>query len=449
MHIAFDLLYLTGILLASPWLTYRYVVLRQSGAVRRGELPDATPRGGVWLHGSSVGEVTLVRELVALLERQRPELPVVISSHTATGVEAARRAYPRCAVFRLPLDLSFVQRRLMRRLDPVLVVIVESDLWPNQLLAARRQGVPVAIVNAKLSERSFRLHRWTRIVPLALRKVALVAAQTEVHADRFAGLGLPPQSIQVTGNMKYDLTADDASPSRRTELRSRLGIAAGEVVIIGGSLHAPEDEDLLAAYAATRGGTTPTRLIIVPRYPDQAPAVIANAKAAGFAAAALSELERDLRAVGDPGLVIIVDKLGELRRLYAAADIAFVGGSLYYRGANKGGHNLMEPAILGLPVIFGPHNFSFRETVVDLRAAKAGIEVRDRTALTAALTELASSASRRAEIGARARQVVLENQGASLRNLELLLALIGDSASCRANPEDAQCRHQTLKSLSE
>jgi 3-deoxy-D-manno-octulosonic-acid transferase len=216
--------------------------------------------------------------------------------------------------------------------------------------------------------------------------------------------------------------------------------------VVGGSLHPQEDEDLLAAFAATRDGSRRTRLIIVPRYPDQAPAVMEHVRRAGFGAMAYSGLAEALATAPDPDCVVVVDKLGQLRQMYAAADIAFVGGSLYYRGANKGGHNLMEPAILGLPVLFGPYNFSFRETVADLLAADAGLLVRDREALTRALVELVTSEVRRAELGARARAVVLSRQGASARNLDLLLPML-DERSCSAPTEDAQCRHQSSSHL--
>lgn len=437
-----DLLYLLGFLLASPWLVYR--AIRGRGqidlAARFGRV--AAPAGCVWLHGSSVGEVSLLKPLLSRLAEVRPDLPIVITSHTATGVSSARLACPEATVFRFPVDFSFVQRRLMARLAPRAVVIVESDLWPNHLLAANRAGVPVAIINARLSSRSYRRHRFSRIVPLALRRVAVVAAQTAEHAARFAGLGVPSDRIVVAGNMKYDLTTDHRDATSRQALRAELGLEDRDVVIIGGSLHPAEDVDLLAAFAATRNCRQPTRLIIVPRYPEQAPAVIENAVRAGFRAIARSALKSRLPP-DQEAAVVVVDTLGELRALYAAADIAFVGGSLYYRGPNKGGHNLMEPAILGLPVLFGPHNFSFRETVADLLAADAGILVENRQDLTARLVRLVDSTQERRDIGRRARQVVLEGQGASGRILELLLPLLDRAQTCGANAELAQCRHQT------
>lgn len=441
MYLALDFFYLLGLVLASPWLLYRR--LRGGGARERvaGER-RAPPCGAVWLHGSSVGEVSLIRPFIRLLEEQRPDVPLLVSSHTATGLRSARLAYPDLSTFRFPFDFSWRQRRLLARLEPRLIVIVESDLWPNHLLAAERAGVPVAVVNAKLSERSFRLHRISRFVPRALRGVALVAAQTETHAERFAALGVPRERIAVTGNMKYDLTDDSSDAAQRTRLRERLGFDDDDLVIIGGSLHPQEDRDLLAAYGATIGRVHRTRLVIVPRYPDQAAAVMDNAVRAGFAAVLKSELDANPGRRLDAGEVLVVDTLGELRMLYAAADIAFVGGSLYYRGSNKGGHNLMEPAILGLPVIFGPHNFSFRETVADLLAADAGIEVADRAALTTALTGLVDADARRIEMGARARRVVIDGQGASARNLALLTPLIDRAPACSANIQEAQCRHR-------
>lgn len=448
MHFALDCLYLLGGLLTSPWLLWRR--LRGTGrSDGSDDAPDGSlPEGSIWLHGASVGEVSLIRPLIQLIERARPGLPLVVSSHTATGVESARKAYPSHRAFRLPFDWSWRQRRLMERLKPRLLVVIESDFWPNHLLAAARAGVPVVVVNAKLSERSCRLHRLSRIVPRALSSVARIAAQTEAHAARFRSLGLPAARIAVTGNMKFDLTADRADTGQRERLRRQLRIDADSLVVIGGSLHPGEDRDLLAAFAAVALSGRDLRLVIVPRYPDQAAGMLAAIRVGGHAAVAKTELDRGSASGGVPGQdtarpIIVVDTLGELRELYAVADIAFVGGSLYYRGSNKGGHNVMEPAILGLPVVVGPHNFSFQETVADLKAADAAIEVRDRRALTDALEALVTSPDRCAAMGRRARAVILSGQGASAKNLALLLPLVDSAPGCSVSPEAAQCRHQT------
>jgi 3-deoxy-D-manno-octulosonic-acid transferase len=439
MRFVLDFIYLTGLVFMSPWFVVR--------AIRTGGWRDAWTRLGfvdaplhaIWLHGSSVGEVRLLEPLIRRLETEG--FPLAVSSCTMTGVEAARRSYPGHAVFRFPFDFSFVQRRLMARLDPQLVVIVESDLWPNHLLSAERLSVPVAIVNAKLSERSLRLHRWSRLIPRALRNVAVVAAQTRGHADRFVALGTPEDRIHVTGNMKYDLTTDQDGATQRGELRRRLGYSDDACVVIGGSLHPREDEDLVAAFSTLAKASRETRLIIVPRYPDQAPVVVRNLARSGYPAVSKSELDADPDRVVSREEVVVVDTLGELRRCYAASDVAFVGGSLYFRGSNKGGHNLMEPAVLGLPVIFGPHNFSFRETVADLLAAGAGIEVRDRAELASALAGLVESKEGRVETGRRARRVIDAGRGASERNYELLMAALDSEAGCSSHAQQAQCRH--------
>ncbi len=424
MRFVLDLFYLAGYTLALPVLLYRALKSRSTAglAARFGSI-DA-PSGAVWIHGSSVGEVRLIETLVRGL-RERG-LDLIISSHTATGVSSARHAYPDHCVIRSPLDFSWVQGRLIRRLEPRLIVIVESDFWPNQLLAAERFGVPVAVINGRLSDRSYRLHRWSRLLPRVLRNVAVIGAQSETYAERFIGLGIGPERVVVTGNMKYDLTAAADSGGQRAALRRRLGFADNDCVIIGGSLHPGEDQELVSAFAAVRRSGEASRLVIVPRYPHQAETVARNLKQSGFPAVMRSGLEADPDRAVEPDQVVVVDTLGELMAFYAASDIAFVGGSLYYRGSNKGGHNLMEPAILGLPVLFGPFNYSFRETVADLLAADAGIMVRDRDELAAALTELVADPVRRRTIGARGRQVVIDGQGASERNLGLLLDFLGE-----------------------
>jgi 3-deoxy-D-manno-octulosonic-acid transferase len=203
-------------------------------------------------------------------------------------------------------------------------------------------------------------------------------------------------------------------------LRSALGYADGDVVIIGGSLHEREDEALLDAYARARAANDRVALIVVPRYPKDAPDVERHARERGFAAILRSTLAGKPYSGRGRDRVLIVDTVGELGRLYGAADLAFVGGSLFFRGANKGGHNLMEPAILAVPVLFGPYNFSFKETVEDLLAADAGVLVRDAQELAAAVVELALDERRRRELGRRGEQVVRAGQGATARNYELL-----------------------------
>jgi 3-deoxy-D-manno-octulosonic-acid transferase len=257
-----------------------------------------------------------------------------------------------------------------------------------------------------------------------LAKFAALAVQTEEHAQRLRELGVPSASLHVTGNMKYDLAPPSAGLDLGSALRAALRFEPADVVIIGGSLHDEEDEALLDAYDAARAAVADTALVIVPRYPADADAVEQRARARGFATTRKTAV--DAGAATPPGKsgVLIVDTVGELGRLYAIADLAFVGGSLFYRGANKGGHNLMEPAILGVPVLFGPYNFSFKETVDDLLAADAGKLVRDAAELRAAVVALVADRDARRALGARAQRVIAEGRGATARNYALLAQLL-------------------------
>jgi 3-deoxy-D-manno-octulosonic-acid transferase len=424
MPLLLDLAYIVACILLSPWLLYRLLgASRRDVAQRFGLGLDPSLPSCIWLHGSSAGEVAVLRPLVAALERDHAAVPLVISAFTSTGLEAARKLYARHRVVPLPFDVSFVVARYLRHFSPRLIVVAESEFWPNLIEVARRRGVPVALVNGKMSAKSFRVHARTRLIPRALAKLTFAAVQTDEHARRLEALGVERSRLHVTGNMKYDLARAAASADEARELRRALGYDAGDVVIIGGSLHDGEDEALLAAYAAARERCGKCALVVVPRYPAEAEVVERRVRALGLAATRKTAVAAGALAPGRGG-VLVVDTVGELGRLYAIADLAFVGGSLFFRGANKGGHNLMEPAILGVPVLFGPYNFSFKETVDDLLAADAGKLVRDAAELSAAVVALVTDRDTRCELGRRAQQVVYARQGAAARNYELLAPLL-------------------------
>jgi 3-deoxy-D-manno-octulosonic-acid transferase len=424
MRFLLDFVYLVVCILLSPWLVYRLCTAgRRDFALRFGVgLHDPLP-SCIWLHGSSAGEVAVLKPLVATLERDHPGTPLVISAFTATGLATARRLYARHRVVPLPVDLSFVVARFLRSLNPRLLVVAESEFWPNLIGVAHARGVPIALVNGKMSAKSFRVHARLKVVSRVLASFAVLAVQTEEHAERLRALGVDRAKLHVTGNMKYDLAqpADGVSGSK---LRAALGYASTDVVIIGGSLHDGEDEALLDAYVAARGRVADAALLIVPRYPADADVVERRARERGFAVTRKTAIDAGgAEAPGRRG-VLVVDTVGELSRMYSAADLAFVGGSLFFRGANKGGHNLMEPAILGVPVLFGPYNFSFKETVEDLLAADAGRLVRDASELTRAVVDLAADRDARRALGARAQHVVEEGRGATARNYALLAGLV-------------------------
>jgi 3-deoxy-D-manno-octulosonic-acid transferase len=261
-----------------------------------------------------------------------------------------------------------------------------------------------------------------------LRRIDLLAVQTEEHAERFRSLGVDAGRIRVTGNMKYDLAPPAVGGDLRAAVRTALRFQPDDVVIIGGSLHVQEDEALLDAYVAARAANERAALVVVPRYPADAPLTEQHARARGFQAVRKSAVDSGAAAAPGRDGVLVVDTVGELGKLYAAADLAFVGGSLFFRGSNKGGHNLMEPAVLAVPVLFGPYNFSFKETVDDLLAASAGRLVRDAAELRSNVVELVGDERARRELGERARHVGRAGAGPPARNYALLTKLLGDGS---------------------
>ncbi|HVY65569.1 MAG TPA: glycosyltransferase N-terminal domain-containing protein [Gammaproteobacteria bacterium] len=425
MGFLLDVAYLLVFIVVSPWLIYRLATAGFGDVGRRFGLKLGPPaRRSIWLHGSSAGEVALLRPLVALLERDFPDTPLVISAFTVTGLAAAARLYPRHRVVPLPFDLSFVVARCFRHFDPALVIVAESEFWPNFIAGARRRGTPVVLINGKMSAKSYRVHLRTGLIGRVLRMLDLLAVQTEEHAGRLHALGVDTARLRVTGNMKYDLARVATDRDQAQALRLALGYGPDDVVIIGGSLHEQEDDALLDAYAAARATGAPVALILVPRYPADAAGVEQRVQARGYAAVRKTAVDAGVQRAPGQGGVLVVDTVGELGKLYAVADLAFVGGSLFFRGANKGGHNLMEPAILAVPVLFGPYNFSFKETVEDLLAADAARLVRTPAELTAAVVSLVADSRTRRELGARAQRVVHAGQGATARNYALLVELL-------------------------
>ncbi len=423
-----DILYATVFVIALPWVLFMLLTRPAFRAglrarFRPGLAPDPERRT-IWLHGSSAGEIDLLRALVEPVESLPGDHRIVISAFSISGFTVAKKAFPGHDVIYFPADFSFIVRRFLRAVDPSLIVLVEAEIWPNFITTVHRAGVPVSVVNARMSEKSFGTYQRLNLMSSALRKLDMIAGQTVEDAARFRELGVNPERLHVTGNMKYDLcntgNAGEDQELRR-ELRQRYGVADDVPVLIGGSVHRGEDRVLVSIYRKLIDSGHRLRLVLVPRYPADAPAVLGELGNLGLEGVRKTGLsKREDRVFKEPTRVLVVDTMGELREFYTMSDIAYVGGSLHYRGSNKGGHNLMEPAVLGVPVLFGPHNYSFRETVRDLLAADGGTLVNDEEELVASLERLLADPQARAEMGQRARQVVLDNRGAARQNLELL-----------------------------
>jgi 3-deoxy-D-manno-octulosonic-acid transferase len=428
-----DIGYLFAAILATPWFVYRLLA--------RGDAHDLASRfgfrlgprlsGSIWLHGSSAGEIALLAPLVELIEQSDVGYPIVISAYSSTGLAAARRTFPDHTVIVFPFDVSFVVRRVFAYFQPRLVVIVESEFWPNFLRLAHRRHIPVVVVNGKISEQSRRRYARFPFLATHLRRLDLLGVQTAEHAERFRSLGVPADRLHTTGNMKYDsvVRPEDAGTARA--LRQRLGFADSDTVIIGGSLHEREDAALIEAFAGIRSAYSSARLILVPRYPADCDRAERLLYGAGFGFVRKSMLDGAPSRELQPDEVMIVDTVGDLRLLYGVANIALVGGSLFYRGGNKGGHNLMEPAVFGVPVLFGPYTASFAETARALSEEGGGFEIADQAALRQVLERLFEDAALRVRSGQRAREIIESRRGATRKNFELLLPLLDAGAPLR------------------
>jgi 3-deoxy-D-manno-octulosonic-acid transferase len=369
----------------------------------------------VWVHAVSVGEVQAALSLVTALRAQWPELALAVTSATPAGRARARAAMPGAVEVRYaPYDLPWCLRAALARLRPALLVIMETELWPNLLDQCARAGVPVLIASARLSARS--AARWSRFAPLlqpAARSTVAVAAQSAADAQRFESLGVPAARIQVCGNLKFDRTVAPEVLRRGQALRARY--APGRPMWVAGSTRDGEEPAVLQAHAAVRAARGDVLLVLAPRHQPRFEAVAALLERSGLS------WQRRSAAVANGGAaagvaVLLLDTIGELEDFYAAADVAFVGGSL----VPAGGHNLLEPAALGVATLSGPSQENAPDSARVLCASGAVQIVRDAPALAAALISLLADAPARARMAAAAQAAIAANRGALSRVLALV-----------------------------
>ncbi|WPN57506.1 MULTISPECIES: lipid IV(A) 3-deoxy-D-manno-octulosonic acid transferase [unclassified Pseudomonas] len=381
-------------------------------------LPVMKP-DGLWVHAVSVGESIAAAPMIRALLQRYPTLPITVTCMTPTGSERIQALFadePRIQHCYLPYDLPCAAKRFLDRARPKLAVIMETELWPNHIHQCAKRGIPVALANARLSERSAKGYgRFPELTRPMLAEMSLFAVQTEAEAQRFRDLGARPETVEVTGSIKFDLTIDPQLLQRAAELRGQWQ-AQERPVWIAASTHEGEDEVVLAAHRRLLASHPDALLILVPRHPERFNPVFELCRQQGFATVR--------RSTGEPVTagtsVLLGDTMGELLFLYALADSAFVGGSL----VPNGGHNLLEPAALAKPVLSGPHLFNFLEIAAQLRSAGALAEVDDAESLALAvqrLFELPRDAQRMAEAGLK---VMRTNQGALQRLMDGLGRLI-------------------------
>jgi 3-deoxy-D-manno-octulosonic-acid transferase len=416
MTLLYDILYL----LCLPVMLVSYGLRRKfhSGfSLRFGRIPENIVfRRPVWVHAVSVGEAIAVKALVERLRAQMPDAQFVFSTVTPTGNSVIRA----CAregdwVTYAPVDLSAVVAKVVARVNPSLMIIAETEIWPNLITQLYRRGVPTVVVNARISDRSFSRYRVvSRLLRPVFSRVTHWCAQSERDAARIRALGACADAVTVTGNLKFDALAhvalDEAS------VRQRMGILPSERVVVAGSTHSGEERMLMEAFKELLVVVPALRLIIAPRHPQRVEDVELVVREAGCKPARLSSLNPEAACGVCQPPVVIVDTVGKLMQMYAVADAVFVGGSL----VEKGGHNIIEPALLGKPVVSGPHVFNFRD-IADLFArADACMYAHNVQELVAILSRFLTDKVLAQAYGERARELVRSQQGAVARTIEII-----------------------------
>ncbi|MFM8581378.1 MAG: 3-deoxy-D-manno-octulosonic acid transferase [Planctomycetaceae bacterium] len=429
--------WLLVLVVASPWLAWRSLVRRKRFGDWRQKLfgriaPRTSATPALWFHAVSVGEVLQLPRLIVELGRTWGEFEVIISTTTATGHDLARQRFPDARVVYWPLDFSWAVETALQRLRPAGVVLVELELWPNFLRAAERRGVPVLLVNGRITARSHRGYRRVRpLVASMLRRVNRLIVQSHEYADRFIDLGAPPDRLHVCGSLKYDGVETDRDNPRTQGFRQLLGLTEGGPVLVAGSTHDPEERLVAEAWRHCRSIVPGLRLVLAPRHAERFDEVARLlSDELGMSVLRRSGLQSGAALPAEPDRIILLDSLGELGACWGLADVAYVGGSL----SPRGGQSMIEPAAFGAALLFGPNTWNFSEFVDLLRRDQAARIVDSGEELVTALTELLTDSLSAARMGRRARELVRECQGSTAETARLLAACLQGTPVVHASP---------------
>ncbi|HEX8890241.1 MAG TPA: 3-deoxy-D-manno-octulosonic acid transferase [Pyrinomonadaceae bacterium] len=408
---------------------------------RLGQLPHIETDGRplIWLHCVSVGEAQAARPLARQIIKEFPSHQLLVSTTTLTGQRIARDVFrdDAVAVIYFPFDWAWTVRRALKKVNPSAVLIMETELWPNFLRECRRRRTPVAIVNGRLSERSFRRYQFIKgFTKRIVNDLDLALMQTEADAERMRALGLPSERVFVSGNLKFDAGADSNERALTGLLRARFSIDAERPLIVAASTHSPEEKIFLEAFKQLRAirGHDKVRLLIAPRHPERFPEVAGLLDASNFAWSRRSAEASTTDSVCD---IILLDSIGELRAVYPLASVVFVGGSI----AATGGHNILEPAAAGACTVTGAQTFNFKTVVEDFLAAGALVQLPELSETQAApelskvLGELLADDNHRRTIAGNARAALEKNRGATARTIKLLSPILAAASNPTAHVE--------------
>ncbi len=421
-HLVYNLLFALVLLVSVPFFLLRMATTRRfrTGLGERlgfygPGFRGRTGKGAIWIQAASVGEVKAVLPLVDLIREEFPASPVVLTCQTAAGRDLARARRGEAAAILSPLDFQPTVGRLIRRISPRILVLVETEIWPGTILAARRRGIPVAVVNGRISTRSFPRYRKAGILlrPV-LRRINRFGMRSGLDAERIRALGAEESRVRVTGDIKFDSL--DLSPAGAGGYRERWGWERRAPVIVAGSTYQGEEELLLDAWRELRPDFPGLKLILAPRHLERLEAVESLLRSRGEDYRLFSRLSP---ADGRTGLVIL-DRMGVLSQLYREASAVFVGRSL----KGSGGQNPIEPAAAGRPILFGPRMENFAEIAGELVETGGAVRVEDGSRLAGRIAEILADREKAAAMGARARAAVEKRRGASRRNLEMIREIV-------------------------
>src|SRR5262245_47482656 len=428
MYVLYSFLTLAGFLVVSPYFLYQAVRYKKYiGSLRQrlGFLPISFNIDGeesIWIHAVSVGETLTARALAGELKARYPRLRLFLSTTTMAGQQVARQSLQNVdGVFYFPFDWTFIVRRTLTLVKPRVFVMMETEIWPNLLRECRKRGVKTVLINGRISSRSYPRYRLIRpFFRGVLANVDRFCIQSDESVRRLIDLGADPSRITMTGSLKFDsleLPSATSHGKPRERVLRFFRISPNRQVVVAGSTLRGEEGPVLRAFARVKRASPSALAILAPRQPERFGEVERLARDAGFVTIRRTELPIDAEPRAD---VVVLDSIGELAQIYQLATAVFVGGSLVAHG----GHNILEPAIFGKPIVFGAHMQNFREIADAFLANDAAVQVPTERELEAALLALVTDPVRRARLGAAARALVEANRGAKTKTLSVIAELL-------------------------
>jgi 3-deoxy-D-manno-octulosonic-acid transferase len=430
VYLLYDLLLAMAAMVLIPWYllrglrhgTVRVGIGERLGYYGSGRLAALDGREVIWVHAVSVGETRAAIPLIRSLRVAYPQSALLLSNVTETGhaIAAGIKEVDLCLYF--PFDFSPVIRRVLARIRPSLILIVETEIWPNFVRLAKQSGIPVLLANGRISDRSFpRYRRANWFLRPVLEGFSAFCMQTEQDAERIRIMGAPPERVSISGNLKFDMQSAIPGPAAAASLRQDLRLPPQGAVWVAGSTHAGEEEIIVDVYRRLVGEGRDLLLVLVPRHPERCRLVGEMLTARGHSFALRTELAAFPHEL-KPGEVLLVNTVGELLNLYAVADLVFVGGSL----VDTGGHNILEASLVKMPVIFGPHMHNFKEISRLVLERGGGIQVAGADELSAAVTSLLDDREESRRMGERGHALLADNAGATERTLAVARRLTGN-----------------------